>query len=276
MAALDTVGYWSEVKLAIVKEYAQAYSTIMAKQANPRLHHLYIDGFAGRGIHLSKTTGKPVPGSPLNALLIRPPFYEYHLIDLDSEKVESLRELVKDRPSVHVYGGDCNRILLDKVFPLARFEHYRRALCLLDPYGLHLSWEVLAKAGEMKSVEIFLNFPVMDMNMNVLWHDPSGVAPDQAKRMDAFWGDRSWREAAYRKQPGLFGEMEEKKGNEAIAQAFRKRLKEVAGFRHVAEPIPMRNKNGAVVYYLFFASQRPVAAKIVKDVFDKYRNKGVA
>jgi hypothetical protein len=28
----DEIGYWSEVKLDIVKKYASAYSTIMAKQ----------------------------------------------------------------------------------------------------------------------------------------------------------------------------------------------------------------------------------------------------
>ncbi len=33
------------------------------------------------------------------------------------------------------------------------------------------------------------------------------------------------------------------------------------------EPIPMRNSNGAIVYYLFFAAQQPVAANIVTDIF---------
>ncbi len=27
----------------------------------------------------------------------------------------------------------------------------------------------------------------------------------------------------------------------------------------------------AIVHYLFFASQKPVAAEIIKDTFDKYR-----
>jgi len=36
----------------------------------------------------------------------------------------------------------------------------------------------------------------------------------------------------------------------------------------------MRNKSGAIIYYLFFASQKPVAADIVRAIFDKYKNKG--
>jgi three-Cys-motif partner protein len=69
----DEIGYWSEVKLDIVKEYAAAYSKILSAQKSPSLHHIYIDAFAGSGIHISKSTGEYVQGSPMNALLIRPP-----------------------------------------------------------------------------------------------------------------------------------------------------------------------------------------------------------
>jgi three-Cys-motif partner protein len=146
----DQIGYWSEVKLEIVKEYASAYSTILAAQTKPRLKHLYIDAFAGAGVHQIKATRSFVPGSPLNALLIRPPFREYHLIDIASEKVENLRRIVGDRKDVWTYQGDCNEILLDQILPRVRYNDYKRALCLLDPYGLHLNWRVILTAGQMK------------------------------------------------------------------------------------------------------------------------------
>jgi hypothetical protein len=38
----------------------------------------------------------------------------------------------------------------------------------------------------------------------------------------------------------------------------------------------MRNSQGATVYYLFFASQKPVAQDIVEDIFRKYRNGGTS
>jgi len=53
-------------------------------------------------------------------------------------------------------------------------------------------------------------------------------------------------------------------------KAFRERLKSVAGFSYVPEPLLMKNTNGAVLYYLFFASQKAVAKNIVKDIFAKY------
>ena len=51
--------------------------------------------------------------------------------------------------------------------------------------------------------------------------------------MTRFWGDESWKQAAYAKahKDGLFGAPETvKQANEEIVSAFRKRLKEVAGF----------------------------------------------
>ena len=53
----DKIGPWSEVKLDIVREYAQAYSQILSAQNKPRLYHVYIDAFAGAGVHLSRSTG---------------------------------------------------------------------------------------------------------------------------------------------------------------------------------------------------------------------------
>ena len=271
----DEISYWSEIKIDIVREYAAAYSTILSAQRNPSLDHMYIDAFAGAGVHISRTTGEFVAGSPLNALLVRPPFREYHLIDLNTGKADSLRRIAGDRPDVTIHEGDCNTILMEKVFPRAKYEAYRRALCLLDPYGLHLNWEIILTAGQMKSIEIFLNFPIADMNRNVLWHNIEEVDPKQIARMNAYWGDESWRDAAYDGKRNLFG-WQEKTDNHAVVAAFQQRLKSVAGFKYVPDPMPMRNTTNAVVYYLFFASQRPVAAQIVTGIFDKYKERGVS
>jgi len=113
----------------------------------------------------------------------------------------------------------------------------------------------------------------MDMNRNVLWRDPSKVSQEGIERMNAFWGDNSWRQIAYTTTENLFG-WEEKADTYEVVQAFRERLCNVAGFTEVPEPMPMRNTMGGIVYYLFFASQKSVAKNIVQHIFRKYRNKG--
>ncbi len=151
---LDQIGYWSEVKRDILKEYASAYSRIMAKQLSIR-RHIYIDAFAGAGQHISRSTGRFIPGNPLNAVGIDPPFTELHLIDLDGQKVDELRELTSGDARVTVHQGDCNEVLLGAVFPRCLYGDFRRALCLLDPYGLSVKWEVPKTAGQMEASTSF-------------------------------------------------------------------------------------------------------------------------
>ena len=162
-----------------------------------------MDGFAGSGVVISRATGDFIPGSPLNALNVKPSFSEFHFVDLDGGRAGALRRMAGDRADVHVYEVD----------------------------------------------------------------------PAQAARMDAFWGDHSWRQTAYARSPGLFGDMEEKIDNDRLAGLFRSRLRDVARFSFVPEPLPMMNSRGAVVYYLFFASDSRTGARIVTEIFDKYRER---
>ena len=269
MGVLDEIGPWSEIKLEIIRKYAAAYSTILSKQSC--LHHVYIDAFAGLGYHRSKATQDVVKGSPRLAVETKPPFEKCYFIDISKLKVSSLEQLKAEHPGrVQVFEGDCNPILVDKILPTVQYDKYMRALCLLDPYGLHLDWSVIELAGKLGTTEIFLNFPIVDMNRNVLRRDSDKIDPVKAERMTRFWGDESWRQAAYSTQGNLFG-FEEKEGNQQVVAAFCKRLKEVAGFKHVSKPLPMKNKNNAVVYYLIFASPKPVALDIVNDIYRPYQ-----
>ncbi len=269
----DKVGLWTEVKLDILREYSGAYARILHKQPAIR-HYAYIDGFAGAGTHVSRTSGLEIPGSPSIALQADPAFSHYHFIDLDGKRVTLLKNLAEGRDDVSVYQGDCNERLLHDVFPTCRYEEYRRALCVLDPYDLNPKWRVVETAARMKSVEIFLNFMLMDANMNVLWKNPEHVDPEQVDRMNAFWGDDSWRQIAYKSEQGLLGPLMEKAPNREVAIAYQIRLRNVAGFRYVPEPVPMRNSRGAVVYYLFFASHNKTGGRIAADIFRKYREQG--
>ena len=93
--------------------------------------------------------------------------------------------------------------------------------------------------------------------------------------MNTLWGDESWSEAAYEKPEGFWDTFEEKTSNQAMVKAFRNRLKTVAGFGYVPEPLPMRNTKGATIYYLFFASPKKTGNDIIEDIFAKYKNKGL-
>jgi len=229
----DEIGIWSEVKLAIIKEYASAYARIMDAQRRERIRSLrciYIDAYAGPGYHLSKASGELVEGSPLIALNTKPPFHEYHFIDTDSLRAEHLRKLAGERADVFTYSEDCNKVLLREVFPRARYEDYRRALCLLDPYNINLTWQVIEAAGKASSIEIFMNLMIMDINRNAMRRNPDKSIQSKMDQLTRLWGDESWKGAGYATDRNLFDEPE-KVSNEEFAEAFRLRLEEKAGFQ---------------------------------------------
>jgi three-Cys-motif partner protein len=273
----DEIGIWSEVKLAIIKKYAAAYTTVLESQRRdhyPRLRWFYIDGYAGSGHHVSKTRGDLVEGSPLIALNTNPPFHEYHFIDSDTGRAAELRKESGDRQDVFTYSEDCNTVLLRDVFPRADYGQFKRALCLLDPYNIDLKWEVIEAAGKSKSVEIFMNFMIMDVNRNAMRKNPDKSVASKVAQMTRLWGDDSWLDAGYDQVPTLWEDTRPVKvSNERFAEAFRQRLIKQAGFKFVPKPMPMKTKTNSVIYYLYFASQKEAGKDIVTDIFDTYRAK---
>jgi three-Cys-motif partner protein len=266
---LDRLGDWSQIKLEILEKYGHAYTTIMTQQNVIRAAK-YVDAFSGAGIAEDRETGALLAGSARRAVAVHPPFDELHFIEHDEDKVTVLRDALGQDPRVRVHSGDAINILRSDVLPTCRYENYVRALCLLDPYGLTVPWTLVHEIGRMRSIEIFYNFMIVGANRNVLWTNPERVPPRRLKIMDLVWGDRSWKDAAYQPQEDLFGVRLEKMPNEALAQAFRKRLRDVAGFKYVPEPIPMKNSRKATVYYLFFASHNDTGGRIVGEIFSKY------
>ena len=268
----DDIGVWSEVKLNIIEEYAKPYIDIIRK-SNLKAH--YIDGFSGAGIHTHKDSGDLVFGSPLRVLALPKLFDTYHFIDLNGDKADYLKQLCDNKfPNIEVdiRKADCNEHLME-LLPTFSRKNYDRLFCLLDPYGLHLQWKVIQEMGAMGIVDLMLNFPIMDINRNAIWKNQDNITAEGIKRMNAFWGDETWRDVAYKEssQLEMFGApSQEKQDNKIISNAFRDRLIEHGEFKYVPKPIPLKNSKNAAVYYLFFASQNKIADKIATYLFKKY------
>lgn len=181
--------------------------------------------------------------------------------------------------NLKVHVGDSNEILPDQILPTMTYDSFRKGLLFLDPYGLHLDWRVVEAAGKTDCVDVLINFPVMDINRNALRRDVSAVDATQVERMNRFYGaDESvWREVAYEEEKTLFdwSFIKKKPGNEPIVEAYRARLKEVAGFKYVSQPLAMINEQGAPIFYLIGASQAKPGLKVFNGVFQKWRKKGV-
>ena len=99
-----------------------------------------------------------------------------------------------------------------------------------------------------------------------------GSCRDSGRGQPAVHGDLTQIAAAFDSSGNLFGDPE-KVSNEQFEAAWRERLRKKAGFKFVSKPMPMTTRTKSVIYYLYFASQKPVAANIVEDTFNKYRQR---
>lgn len=59
-----------------------------------------------------------------------------------------------------------------------------------------------------------------------------------------------------------------------LIKSFQERLKKLAGFEYVPEPMAMRNQMRSTVYYLFFAGPNQTGSGIAEDIFNGYRKRG--
>lgn len=267
---LDELHAWSLVKLDILSTYLPKYTQILKNFGFSK--RAYVDAFAGAGSALKKKTGHGVETSPLRALAVDPAFSELHFVEHNRRKAEHLAKSVAHDKRATVHRGDCNVVLKD-ILPKYRWEDRWRVFCFLDPYGMQLSWDIVQLCGSLKTAEVLINFPIEGINRNVLRNDQSKVHPNTIAAMNKIWGDESWREASRSPQSSLFSLMGEeddwlKGSNQQLADAFRERLKKVAGFECVPKPAEMRNSRGAIVYYLFFAGPKKSGADITGHLLE--------
>lgn len=289
----DKIGEWSERKIEIVRAYAKPFSEIINKWD---LTAIYVDGLAGGGEarrkqpkHEPGITTLPLTrdGSPLSSEAekilttaarivseVKPRFAKYIFIDANEQKTAAMRHRCSKIPDINVeiIHADASRTILDRVIPEIRASRKNRALCFLDPYGMHISWSVFQALGATGRAEAFINFPTMDIVRNILRDNPAAIEPQHAERMNSLWGDESWRDVAFKKQPGLFDAVFEKQSGEHVAKAFRQRLIESGQFKYVSNPLPFRNTRNGLLYHLLFVTQVPVALKIANEVMKKRAN----
>jgi three-Cys-motif partner protein len=262
----DVIGEWSERKIRIVKDYAEAYVKILHSK---NLKPYYIDGFSGGGIHILKDTGERVLSTARRILNVEPRFAGYCFIDADIKKAAAMKRACEGRTEAVVIHGDANEVLLTRAIPRIEYRQYKRALCFLDPYKILLDWRVLAAAGKKKTIETFIHFPTGDIHRNLLIRDQTKVKASDRERMDLMWGDNSWHSAAFSGSRDLFGPIEVREPFDRVIAAFRERLRTKAGFAFVSDAIPMTNSTNATIYHLMFATQQQLALDIATDILHR-------
>lgn len=268
---IDKIGKWSENKLDLLKKYLEAYTNIMKKQQWCEGVY-YIDAFAGTGEPKAKDEERFIDGSPMCALTIKYPFSKYFFIEKSSWRINKLESLKEKFGSlkIEIIKGDCNKVLLEFI-SILDYKFFRRALVFLDPFGMSLDWNVIERLASTKTIEIFLNLPLMAINRACLINNPDKLTKEKVDQMNKLWGSEEWQHLTYLELPTLFGDKQKiKKDVDAkkISGSFVKRLKSI--FPHVSLPLIMRNSNNAPLYCLIFAGHNEKGKNIIDDIFGRF------
>ncbi len=269
---IDRIGKWSEDKLDLLGKYLNAYTRIMKGQEWCKNGYYYIDAFAGTGRPMAKDEERFIDGSPRVALKIEYPFKSYIFIEKKDWRVEKLRKLRVEFPNmdIQIRHGDCNTVIIDEIVPKIRYENFNRGIVFLDPFGMNIEWHIIESIADTRALEMFLNFPVLAINRNVLRNDPYKLSKRQIERMNRFWGSPDWKDDIYQEVPDLFGTRVEKIPQTAkgLGLKFQQRLEEV--FPEVTFPVVMRNSKGTPLYCLIFAGHNPIGKKIAESIFRRF------
>tara|TARA_R110002050_G_scaffold291002_3_gene445053 strand:+ start:1268 stop:2110 length:843 start_codon:yes stop_codon:yes gene_type:complete len=272
-------GEWTEIKIRVFKKYLYAYMQIM-KGKSWKL--IYFDGFAGSGdIQTRKETEEVIEGTARHVLSFDEPrkFDFYYFVEKDIDNAQLLQRIInKEYPAltdktVVAGGDDCNQKLKDMAGFLKSSKGKKyKGIAFIDPYGMQVKWDAL-DALKGLGVDLWILVPT-GIGINRLLKKKEKSGQVWFETLGNFFGleSKEIEDRFYYEDPqmNLFGERKFKKIENAVEAAailYQERLKTI--FKHVSDPLPLRNSTNAVLFHFMAASNVPVAVKIANDIIKK-------
>ncbi len=271
-------GFWTEVKLEVLRAYLGAFTTAMKNQD---FVLFYIDACAGSGERSEIQRAQPLlgidaevitkDGSAKIALQTEPPFDHYLFIDKNPKHCQSLNQLVEQFPgrSVKVECGDANQLLKELSANSCWSRGGHRGVVFLDPYGLEIDWETLEAVASTRSLDVWFLFSLFGV-VRQASKDYNKMEQYKKERLTRLFGTNEWEEAFYRKQKkqGLLFEIETHTRTlnvKQIEEWVKNRLADC--FPFVDKPLRLPKK-GPQLYSLFFclSNDSPKAIGLAKKL----------
>jgi len=182
-------GAWAKEKLEILRCYSTGFAAATKRAGSG----CFVDGFAGPGYNLIRSTGEVVEGSPLIAL--QAGFGRIFLIEKDPSVADSLRQMITGLGEVaEVITGDANQ---EVIRCLERIDSWVPPLVFLDPTGLQLEWNTLRDIScgrgkrRTKRPELLINFP-SDFDLLRKFRIGKTNALNE-RQITAFFGTEQWK-----------------------------------------------------------------------------------
>lgn len=294
-------GDWTEEKLTAFSKYVSAYLTIMNKHRdNFNWKLIYFDGFAGSGTDqhapeanfinenlflqelessdlYAPSDSEVYKGAAERVLSVQQRGFDlYYFIDKNENSKKSLEERLSRYRSSHNLEfrcGDANEMLkkMSEFLHTLNGRKYK-ALVLLDPFGMQISWDSILNFKDT-GTDFWILVPTGVIVNRLL--DRKGELRHIDKLKDFFGLDESEIRAHFylqRHEMTLFGEMDViekvKEPISKIAKLYLEQLKSVFTYV-IPEPLVLYNNMNVPIYHFVFASNNKTAVKIAKEIIGK-------
>lgn len=252
-------GVWAKAKLDYVNRYIAVFETSMRQKWERRN---YIDIFAGPGKNQVRDTNEVLLGSPLLALTTQHPFTGYYFIDKDSSNTAALEARAMASglgDQVKIRTGDSNNLVDWIVGDLSKAPSQALNLAFLDPEGLELHWQTVARLASVWKMDLIINYPRSGLTRNMEQYSKA----DEDTPVDRFFGGREWRDVLRESNRGLW--------QRHLLDLYKSKLaalgyQEIRNSDELGDEPLMRNEKQATLYHLIFASKNTLGHKFWKDI----------
>ena len=271
-------GPWTEEKLAILKEYLDAYTTALKNQP---FRLIYIDAFAGTGevelTSVDEDKKEFIEGSAKIAVDVDDkPFDEYIFVEKDQDRciqLDSLREANQGK-NIQIENEDANDFLQNLQKDWRRY----RGVLFLDPFATEVEWETMKKIASCEALDTWILFPTSAIaRMLPKKREPDNISQKWVNRLNRIYGDESWRDLySISPQLSLFGDEEQQRpeGIDGLIEIYKSKLDQLFGDRFLNQSRTLKNsKNSALFEFLFCVGNpngigpaRRIAEHILKNL----------
>lgn len=295
-------GPWTEEKLEAFEDYVKAYLTVM-KDYREKYHWTlcYFDGFAGNGTRSEEEISEEISvvadmfgeevapeelyvyrGAAERVVRIEEQgikgFDTFFFIDKDKKSCDALEEHLRQfrfSGTPYFHDWDAN-FALASLSKWMKARYGRKALVLLDPFGMQIDWTSIQAMKDL-DIDLWILIPSGVIVNRLLRRDyvaeKGFLHPEKLK---AFFGltEEEIKQAFYTevKEPSLFGEENVKNIKlegpiQRIAELYVKQLKGV--FPYVTDPLVLDSSKGRPLFHFVFASKNATGKKIAQYIINK-------
>ena len=233
---------------------------------------VYVDTHGGSGkVALGSQW---IQGSPLIAANWSPSF-PCHIVEIDPATYRRLCESTSSCKNVNHHHGDCNRIIDSILAGIPKWGKF--VFCFVDPSSLvyrgsddtecdQLCADTIRKIVQFPRSELLLNFPlesILRCAGDYLGNPTESRAIASGKRVTTFMGSTSWQKIT-------LSETHCEKNRKAFLGTYMDEVLDKYPFKGAF--LVRTDQKNLPIYYLVYATNNNVAAKIMRDIMKKEGN----